>query len=165
MAALNDPRSRAHTVLLACAGAVAVRAFMFCFVDARFDTGDGSSYLQSARTLLQEGTFSYDSVAPFTPSAYRPPLFPVHLAGLLVLTRNRLMAARVAHAGERAQRGSCLDADVPVDSAESKGGCVAHCAQPVRRGVRRRLFFRKHQLRCRTRFSDTICSGIYSASP
>lgn len=60
--------------------AVALRVAMWFLVAYRTDVGDASSYLASARNLVDYGVYSDLQGAPPAPTAYRPPLYPVFVA-------------------------------------------------------------------------------------
>jgi hypothetical protein len=70
------PRALRFHLMLATAAGMFLRIVLSCFVNYDTNTGDAVVYDRLARNLAWHGVYSYEVAAPYTPSAYRPPLLP-----------------------------------------------------------------------------------------
>ncbi len=86
---MNFPRA----LIFIIAAAVLVRLFLFGMVLGHFGEdgfflGDSRGFQQTAVNILEGRGFSRDAEAPFRPSAFFPPLYPLLLAGSLALSHS-----------------------------------------------------------------------------
>ena len=74
--------------------AVFVRIGLLALVDTPNDKGDVIWYVRLATNLIEHQVFSLDAVAPFSPTIYRPPLYPALLAIPWLATGVSIMVAQ-----------------------------------------------------------------------
>lgn len=82
-------------ILLALAAAVVLRFWMLWFIDVKV-LNDAATYDLLARNLLEHGVYSVEEGPPFTPTAYRPPLYPALVAAVYAFGGPNLLAVQVA---------------------------------------------------------------------